>query len=372
MVGRDHQDVALPHPGDEVGNELVELGGGGGVACHIAAVAVEHIEIDEVHEGQTLEVAGLQSLGEGDAVGVAGGLDLLRHALAVEDVENFAHGDDVSACVLEQIKHGLAGRLEAQVVAVGGAVEGVGGVAEEGAGDDAAHAALALQHLAGDLAIAVQLMHRHKLLVGGHLKHAVGAGVDDEGILLHGLLAVVLQHLCAGVGLVAEDFVAGLFLELVDEAVREAVREGGQRLGADDTGDLPVADGGILAHALLLQAGEGADGGGILLTGGHAVDVEQAEFFQVGAVEVGVVGDGAEGVGPFIAKGGGIRLCADAEAVQNDQKNALFHYAFTPFLSFCAHLCPFGAEVRLLLSPIIGDERTFRKRFIAPASITKI
>ena len=95
-------------------------------------------------------------------------------------------------------------------------------------------------------------------------------------------------------------------------------------------------------------------------------------FFQVGAVEVGVVGDGAEGVGPLIAKGGGIRLCADAEAVQNDQKNALFHYAFTPFLSFCAHLCPFGAEVRLLLSPIIGDGRIFRKRFIAPASITKI
>ena len=109
-------------------------------------------------------------------------------------------------------------------MAVGGAVEGVGGVAEEGAGDDAAHAVLALQHLAGDLAIAVQLMHRHKLLVGGDLKHAVGAGVDDEGILLHGLLAVVLQHLRAGVGLVAEDFVAGLFLELVDEAVREAVR----------------------------------------------------------------------------------------------------------------------------------------------------
>ena len=133
-----------------------------------------------------------------------------------------------------------------------------------------------------------------------------------------------------------------------------------------------MADGGILAHALLLQAGEGADGGGILFTDGHAVDVEQSEFFQVGAVEVGVVGDGAEGVGPLIAKGGGIRLCADAEAVQNDQKNALFHYAFTPFLSFCAHLCPFGAEVRLLLSPIIGDGRTFRKRFIAPASITKI
>lgn len=88
VVGGHHQDITLTHPGNEIGNKLVELGRGGGVACHIAAVAVKHIEIDEVDESQTLEVAGLQSLGEGDAVGVAGGLDFLGHALAVEDVED--------------------------------------------------------------------------------------------------------------------------------------------------------------------------------------------------------------------------------------------------------------------------------------------
>ena len=80
---------------------------------------------------------------------------------------------------------------------------------------------------------------------------------------------------------------AGFCLKLLNELLREAVGEGGQRVRADHTGDLPVADGGILAHALLLQAGEGADGGGILLPDGHTVDVEQSEFFQVGAVEVG-------------------------------------------------------------------------------------
>ena len=168
-------------------------------------------------------------------------------------------------------------------------------------------------------------MHRHKLLVGGDLKHAVGAGVDDEGILLHGLLAVVLQHLCAGVGLIAEDFVAGLFLELVDEAVREAVREGGQRLGADDTGNLPVADGGILAHALLLQAGKGSRRGIRLFPCGHAVNVKQAQLAQVGAIEIGVVRNGTQGVGACIAKGSGVRLCTNAKAVQHDQKNAFFH-----------------------------------------------
>ena len=150
--------------------KLVELGGSGGIACHIAAVAVEHVEVHQIHKGKALKVAGLQGLGEGDAVGVAGGLDLLGHALAVKDIEDLAHGDDIPAGVLQQIQHGGAGRLQAQVVAVGGAVEGIGGVAQEGAGDHAAHAVLALEHLAGDLAVAVQLMHRHQLFVGGHLE----------------------------------------------------------------------------------------------------------------------------------------------------------------------------------------------------------
>ncbi len=77
----------------------------------------------------------------------------------------------------------------------------------------------------------------------------------------------------------------------------------------------------------------------------HTVDVEQAELFQVGAVEVGVVGDGAEGVGPLIAKGGGVRLCADAEAVQNDQKNALFPLRFhSRFYHFALIFVPSGQK----------------------------
>ena len=217
-------------------------------------------------------------------------------------------------------------------MAVGGAVEGIGGAAQEGAGNDAAHAILALEHLAGDLAVTVQLVHRHQLFVGGHLEHAVGTGVDDEGVFLHGLLAVVLQHLGAGIGLIAEHLVAGFFLKLVDELCGETLREGGQRLRAHHTGDLPVADGGVLAHALLLQAGKGTLGGGALLPCRHAVNVEQAQLLQVGAVEVGVLGNRAQGVGARVAKGGGVRLRANAKAVENDQKNTLFHLQW--FLRF--------------------------------------
>ena len=124
---------------------------------------------------------------------------------------------------------------------------------------------------------------------------------------------------------------AGLFLKLVDELCGEALREGGQRLRAHHTGDLPVADGGVLAHALLLQAGKGTGGSGGLFPGGHTVDVEQAQLLQVGAVEVGMLCNGSQRVGALVAKSGGIRLCADAKAVQNDQKDTFFHLGFLHF-----------------------------------------
>ena len=288
-------------------------------------MAVEHIKIHQIHKGQALEIPGLQCLGEGDAIGVAGGLDLFGHALSVKDIKDLAHGDDIPAGLLQQVEHGGTGRLQAQVVAVGGTVEGLGAAAQEGPGDDTAHAVRALQHLTGDLAVAVKLVHGHQLLVGSHLEHAVGAGVDNEGIFLHGLLAVVLQHLGAGIGQIAEDFVAGFGLKLLNELLREAVGEGGQRVRADHTGNLPVADGGILAHALLLQAGKGTGGRVGLFARSHTVNVEQAQLFQVGAVEIGMPCNGPQRVGALVAKGGCIRLRADAKAVQHDQKYTLFH-----------------------------------------------
>ena len=205
------------------------------------------------------------------------------------------------------------------------ALEVGGAVPDEGPRDHPPDAVGAGQHLAGDAADAVQLGHRHKRLVGRHLKDAVGAGVDDQGVLGHGLLAVVFQHLGAGVGLVAQHLVAGLCLKGGDQLGREPVREGGQRLRADHAGDLPVADGGVLAHAGLLQPGVRPDGGGVFGPGVHPVDVEQAQTPQVGAVKGGVAGDGGQGVGPLVPKGRRVRLSPDAEAVQYDQEYSFCH-----------------------------------------------
>ena len=119
-------------------------------------------------------------------------------------------------------------------------------------------------------------------------------------------------------------------------SVREALGEGGQRLRADKAGHLPVADGGILAHARLAQAGKAA--GELSLRQRRAdapldaVDVEQAELCQGIGPKIGMPGDGGKGVGALVAKGGGVRLGADAEAVQHDQKHAFCHGRYTPCL----------------------------------------
>ena len=158
---------------------------------------------------------------------------------------------------------------------------------------------------------------------------------------------------------------AGFCLKLLNELLREAVGEGGQRVRADHTGDLPVADGGILAHALLLQAGKGTRGRVGLFARSHTVNVEQAQLFQVGAVEIGMPCNGPQRVGALVAKGGCIRLRADAKAVQYDQKYTLFHM-------FSLHFppgCP--GTVALLLTFIISKSRRLCKRFVVESFLFK-
>ena len=58
---------------------------------------------------------------------------------------------------------------------------------------------------------------------------------------------------------------------------------------------------------------------------GHAVQVEHAQLGQIVAFKIGVAGNGAQGVGACIAKLWGVRLSADAEAIENDQKNTFCH-----------------------------------------------
>ena len=120
-----NQQVPFPHTGNEICQEAVKLCRRRCIARHIPAVTIQHIKVHQVYKGQALKIPGLQCLGKSNAVGVAGGLDLFGHALAVEDIKDLAHSDHIFASVFQHVQHGGTRGLKAQVVAVGGAVEGI-------------------------------------------------------------------------------------------------------------------------------------------------------------------------------------------------------------------------------------------------------
>ncbi len=89
-------------------------------------------------------------------------------------------------------------------MAVGGALEIVGGGAHKGPGDDAPHGVGAGEHFAGDVAQLVQAFQGDDGFVGGDLKHAVAGGVHDGLAGAQMFFAQLHQNLGAGGGLVAQ------------------------------------------------------------------------------------------------------------------------------------------------------------------------
>ena len=295
-------------------------------------MAVEHIEINEIHKAQALEIALEVVHGLGEAVGVALRVDIVRQAAACEDIVDLADGKDVLASGLDGVKHGLCGRLERKVVAVGRAGEAVLLVADERTGDDAADAMLSDEDLTGDAAVFIQLLQRDDVLVRRDLEHGVCGRINDEVSRAHMLRAVLCDDLGAGPGCVRQDAAARRLAEGLEHLLGEAVGIGRQRIRGNDARDLPVADRGVLAHGGLCHAGAGARLRGIRAEEGQALDVAEAAVHHRGDVQLAGRGTALERVHAEITELCGIGHFTCAAGIQNDQKNAL-HFGICSFLS---------------------------------------
>ena len=74
-------------------------------------------------------------------------------------------------------------------------------------------------------------------------------------------LTIVFDDFGAGVRLVAQYLIPGAGGKLIQNFFRESIRESWQWLRAEQTGNLPVTDGGIFPGAGFPQAGIAADRG---------------------------------------------------------------------------------------------------------------
>ena len=295
-------------------------------------MAVEHIEINEIHKAQALEIALEVVHGLGEAVSVALRVDIVRQAAACEDIVDLADGKDILTGGLDGVKHGLRGRLEREVVAVGRAGEAVLLVADERTGDDAADAMLSDEDLTGDAAVFIQLLQRDDVLVRRDLEHGVCGRINDEVSRAHMLRAVLCDDLGAGPGCVRQDAAARRLAEGLEHFLGEAVGIGGQRIRGNDARDLPVADRGVLAHGGLCHAGAGARLRGIRAEERQALDVAEAAVHHRGDVQLAGRGTALERVHAEITEPCGIGHFTRAAGIQNDQKNAL-HFGICSFLS---------------------------------------
>ena len=316
VVGSDHHQILLPQGGKESAQPGVKFIQGLGVAHSIPAVAVEHVKVHQIHKAQAMEVPGGIILGVVQAVQIALIVDVLRVAPAGEDIMDLAHRQGVQPRPGNGIQHGFGRRLQGEVMAVGGTAEGFGGGAHIGPGNDPSHAVLPGENRPGLAAGVIQLLQRDQLLLSRHLEDGVGGGIDDPLSGFQLLLAVVPDHLRAGIGQIAQPAPAGLAFKFLQNLLWEALGIGGQRLGGHHAADLPVADGGVLAHGGLPEPGHRTGGGIRLRQAVHAVDAAKARSDHMGDVENAGGLAGAQGVHPHVPELLRIGHGADAEGIQ--------------------------------------------------------
>ena len=272
MVGGDHHQILLPQPGQELSQPGVKLRQCLRVAVNVPAVAVEHVKIHQVHKAQTVEILPGVVHGMVHTVSVALVEHMLRGALTGKNIVDLAHSDGIQPGGLDGVQHGGCGRLQGEVMPVTGPPEAVHRISHKGTGDDPAHAVLSPEDASGLAAGVVKLLQGDLLLMGRHLEHRVGGGIEDPLAGIQLLLAVIPDHVGAGIGQVAQPAPAGGRLKGVQHLFRKALGIGGQRVRGHHTRDLPVADGGILTHGGLRQPGHGSGGSGGLGQTVHPVD----------------------------------------------------------------------------------------------------
>src|SRR5450756_1064343 len=96
MVGGDEQDIVMLHRPQQLGNLLIKTLQSDRIASHIAAVAEEHVKVDQVGEQQPFPVVGLDQLDRLlDAFLIAVDVEMLREPLTRKQVVGLADADDI-------------------------------------------------------------------------------------------------------------------------------------------------------------------------------------------------------------------------------------------------------------------------------------
>ena len=139
VIGAQDSNVARSEPREQGRHARVEILERGGIAFHVPAMAIEHVEVDEVAEHDRAVRRGGQCLERRvEQRRVAGRLDRAAYAAVREDVGDLADADHLATARDQLVEHGRRGRWHGIVAAVAGTDEIARNRADERPRDDAA------------------------------------------------------------------------------------------------------------------------------------------------------------------------------------------------------------------------------------------
>ena len=328
VVGGHDQQVVGAELGQHLPDTRVGLLQRLRVALDVVAVAVEHVEIHQVDEQQPRAVRLQRRQRLGDAVGVALGLDVVRHALPAVDVVNLPDAEGEHARLLQPRHQQRLGRIDGVVVAAHGAPEAAG-LPLERPRNHPPHLMRRRQQVARGLAHAVELFHRNNLFVRGNLEDAVGGGVHNRRAGLHVLRAQLFDDLRPARRFVAQRLAAHRPLELFHHLGRKTVGIGRKGFLHVQARHLPVAGGGVFAGRGQRRL---AVGGSRMLSRRQVLerfDVRQPQLDQVGQLQRPRSRHVPQRVAPGVAELRRVWHLADAHAVQHQQHHPLEPRIFT-------------------------------------------
>jgi len=314
--------------GQEVFEKQVGLFQSPRIACGIAPVAVEHVEIDQIGEDQAAR-AGLRQF-HNLLLRCVGGVGVKRACQAAmgKNIFDFTNAGDRHARRLQAVEHGRLGQGIGIVAAVFGALEGAG-PAHKRTGNHPPDL-VRIAERAGGFASAVQFAQGDYFLMGRDLKNRIGAGINDPGAFAHLARAQFLDDRGAAGGPVADEAPPGAGLESRHQFRREGRRAFGKQVKPArqfKPRDFPVAGGRVFALRYFPQ---GAIAGQRFFRRRNSANRRPIRNQCRNVAEPQALEGGQpdsarrfrqvrEGVGAGVAILGRIRRRADPDGIQDDQ-----------------------------------------------------
>ena len=255
------------------------------------------------------------------AVRVARRVHGARDAAAGKEILDLADGDDRRARVCQQVEQRRRERRQREVAPVGGSLERARRP-DKRPRDHAADSPADAHQVERDCADAIQLRHRHDVLVRGNLEDAVGRRVDDRRSGAHVLGPELVDDRGARGRLVPERVAPDALLEWRHHVRRKAVRKDRKRTIEDEPHQLPVPGHRVLARR---RFGHPSERRARRRLGLNAVDKRQSsqsETAESREAKWNLPRDVAERVAALVAVGGRVGQLADADAIEHDEDDA--------------------------------------------------